>query len=134
MNEEQNTQLVKNAYERFRAGDIPGVLALLADDVEWQLDETENVPFSGMRHGKDQVEHFFSVLDKTQAALQFDPRQFIAQDDTVIALGHYAWSVKATDRVFESDWAHVFTIREGKVTRFREFTDTAAAAAAHKAG
>ena len=31
-----------------------------------------------------------------------------------------------------SDWIHVFTVRDGKVTTFREFTDTAQFAAAYQ--
>ena len=28
--------------------------------------------------------------------------------------------------VFDSDWAHVFTVKDGKLAAFREFYDTAA--------
>ncbi len=132
MNEKENTQLVMQAYDKFKSGDIPGVLELLSDDIEWELDKTENVPFTGVRKGKEQVADFFSVLNQHQHPLQFEPREFIAQGDRVVALGHYAWSVKSTDRVFESDWAEVFTVQNGKITRFREFADTAAGAAAYK--
>lgn len=132
MSEKENTQLVMQAYDKFKAGDIPGLLDLFADDIEWVLDKVENVPFSGARRGKDQVEQFFSMLSESQHPLQFEPREFIAQDDRVVALGHYAWSVKPTDRTFESDWAEVFTVRNGKITSFREYADTAAAEAAYK--
>ncbi len=132
MSEQENTQLVRQAYDKFKAGDIPGLLGLFSDDIEWQLDPVENVPFSGTRHGKQEVADFFGLVDQSQQALQFEPREYIAQGDKVVALGHYAWSVKATDRVFESDWAEVFTIRDGKICGFREFAHTAAGAAAYK--
>jgi ketosteroid isomerase-like protein len=132
MNEQQNTQLVRQAYECFQAGDIPGLMDLCAEDIEWKLDPTEGVPFTGARHGKGAVMEFFSTLDQSQHPLHFEPREFIAQGDKVVALGHYAWSVKSTDRVFESDWAEIFTIRDGKIAGFREFTDTAAGAAAYR--
>lgn len=132
MSEQENTQVVKQAYDKFRSGDIPGLLDLFADDIEWELDKSEVVPFSGARHGKDQVAQFFQELGDAQHPLQFEPREFIAQGDRVVALGHYAWSVKSTDRVYESDWAEVFTVRNGKIARFREFADTAAGEAAYK--
>lgn len=132
MIEKDNTELVKQAYERFRSGDIRGLLDLCADDIEWELDRHEGVPFSGRRRGKDQVAQFFSTLDESQHPLSFEPREYIAQGDKVVALGHAAWSVKCTDRVFESDWAEIFTIRDGKIARFREFADTAAGVAAYR--
>ena len=47
-------------------------------------------------------------------------------------LGDYAITLKKTGKKMESDWAHIFTIRDGKVTRFREFLDTAQAAEAYR--
>lgn len=132
MNENQNTQVVKQAYDKFKSGDIAGLLDLFDDDIEWELDKAENVPFTGARRGKEQVAEFFTVMRQAQHPLQFEPREFIAQGDKVVALGHYAWSVKSTDRIFESDWAEVFTIRDGKIVGFREFADTAAGVAAYK--
>ena len=48
----------------------------------------------------------------------FEPREFIAHGDKVVALGHYAWRVKSTGREFGGDFAHVFTMSNGKVIRF----------------
>lgn len=78
MRERDNTELVKQAYERFRSGDIAGLLELCADDIEWELDRHEGVPFSGRRRGKDQVAEFFSTLDESQPPLNFKPREYIA--------------------------------------------------------
>lgn len=132
MGEQENTQLVKQGYDLFKKGDIQGLLNLFADDIDWQLDKVAGVPFSGQRRGKEQVGEFFKLLDENQHPLQFEPREFIAQGDKVAVLGHYVWSVKSTDRRYESDWAHVFTVQNGKVAGFREYTDTAATAAAYQ--
>ena len=132
MSEKENTQLVMQAYDKFKNGDIPGLMEMMSDDIEWVLDKAENVPFTGARRGKEQVAQFFSILGENQHPLQFEPQEFIAQGDKVVALGHYAWSVKPTDRVFESDWAEVFTVQGGKITRFREYADTAAGEAAYR--
>lgn len=130
--QQNNVQLVRQGYDAFKRGDIAGLLQLFADDIEWTLDKVEQIPFSGKRRGKDQVAEFFKLLDENMHALQFEPQQFIAQGDKVVALGHYVWSVKSTDRRIDSDWAHVFTVRDGKISGFREYTDTAASAAAFR--
>ena len=132
MNEQENTKLAQQVYENFKSGDIKALLNLLSENIEWQLPEIENVPFSGQRRGHEQMGEFFASLADTQEVQHFDPREFIAQGDKVVALGHYAWLVKSTGREFGGDFAHVFTVRDGKVIRFHEYMDTAAVAAAHR--
>jgi uncharacterized protein len=129
MSEKGNTNLVQYVYQNFNGGDIKAVLALLSKDIEWQI---ENVPFAGKRRGQEQMGQFFASLVDTQEVQHFEPREFIAQGDRVVALGHYAWRVRFTGREFGGDFAHVFTLHNGKVIRFHEYMDTAAAAAAHR--
>src|SRR6266498_260341 len=128
----ENTKLVQQIYEYFKSGDIKALLNLLSVNIEWQLPEIENVPFAGKRRGHEEMGQFFASLVDTQELQHFDPREFIARRDKVVALGHYAWRVKSTGREFGGDFAHVFTINNGKVVRFHEYMDTAAAAAAHR--
>ena len=132
MNKQENIKLVKQVYENFKKGDIGALLHLLSENIEWQLPEIENVPFAGKRRGHEQMGQFFASLAGTQEVQHFDPREFIAQGDKVVALGQYSWRVKSTGREFGGDFAHVFTVNDGKVIRFHEYMDTAAAAAAHK--
>ena len=47
--------------------------------------------------------------------------------NTVVVLGYYAGKNKRTGKSFSSEFCHVLTVSEGKVTSFKEFTDTAAA-------
>lgn len=132
MSEKENTSLVRQAYEHFTSGNIQALLNLFSDQIDWQLPEMKNVPFAGKRRGREQVGQFFATLDKEQQVVQFEPKEFVATGDTVVALGHYAWRVKSTGQKFEADWAHVFTVRDGRVVSFREYTDTAAAVAAYQ--
>ena len=47
----------------------------------------------------------------------------VAQGDKVVTQRHDLWRVKATDGEWESDFAHLFSVRDGRVTRFHKFTD-----------
>src|SRR5688572_20418049 len=51
----------------------------------------------------------------------------------VVALGHYT-ATTPIGKKFDSDFAMVFTLRNGKVTEFQEFTDSAAVNAAYAVG
>jgi ketosteroid isomerase-like protein len=131
MSEQENVSVVERAYESFKRGDIASLLDLLTDDVDWRLPEMENIPFAGRRSGRERVAGFFADLAESQESVKFEPREFVAQGDKVVALGSYVWRVKKNGREYGGDWAHVFTVREGKVTGFQEYMDTAAATAAH---
>jgi uncharacterized protein len=131
MANQDNTQLVQEGYATFGRGDIPGLLNMLADDVVWVTPgPPEQLPAAGMRHGRAEVAQFFSVLKDTEEVEQFEPREFIAQGDKVVALIKYRSRIKATGRTVDTELAHVFTLRDGKIAEFREFFDTAAAVAA----
>ena len=119
--ERENTQLVQQAYQHFKNGDIQSVFGLLSEDVEWTLFEIEGVPFSGTRRGPERVGEFFSEVFSTEEVLHFEPRELVAQGDKVVALGNYAWRVKSTGLEYETDFVHVFTVRGGKVARYQEF-------------
>jgi uncharacterized protein len=125
MDERENTQLVQQAYRDFQNGDIPALLDALSEDVEWVVPEVEGVPGRGTWRGPEQVGEFFRILSDTQEPRQLDLREYVAQGDKVVVLGHYVWHVKATGKEWESDFVHALSVRDGKVTRFQEYTDTA---------
>ena len=135
MLEAQNTQVVKDAYAAFGRGDVNGILALVDDNVEWEgVKGTEGVaPHAGLRRGKAAVREFFAIVGSTLDFQAFEPKDFVAQGDTVVALGSYKATIKTTKRSMGSDWAMVFTFRNGKIARFREFTDSAAVVRAYAA-
>ena len=129
---EQNKAIVKQAYDNFKSGNIEAVLNLMSEDVAWTLPEMENVPFGGKRTGRTAVREFFATIDTLQKPLRFEPREFIAEGDRVVSLGSYEWRVKATNRDFSGEFAHVWTIRDGKAIAFHEYTDTAACENAYR--
>jgi ketosteroid isomerase-like protein len=129
---EENKTLVRQAYDNFKASRIDKLLDLFSDDIEWTLPEVEGIPFGGKRSGLKSVGEFFVIVNNSQEALSFEPRDLIAEGDKVVALGTYTWRVRFTKREFTGDFAHVWTFRNGKAIAFQEYTDTAALANAHQ--
>jgi ketosteroid isomerase-like protein len=130
MTPDENTQTTKRAYAAFKSGDMAALMATYADDVTWEVYGPSTIPTAGTRRGIAGVKEFFGALDAAMSAQSFEPREFIAQGDQVVVLGDYVWTVKANGRSFKANFAHVATLRDGKIIRFREYTDTAAAVAA----
>jgi uncharacterized protein len=132
MSEQDNVEVVERAYRNFKSGDIGALLGQMSEEVDWRLPEIQGAPFAGARRGLGRVSEFFSSLADSQEVLSFEPREFVAQGDKVVALGTYNWRVKQNGREYGGDWAHVFTVRDGRIVGFHEYMDSAQAEAAFK--
>jgi ketosteroid isomerase-like protein len=133
MSQNENIAVVQQAYAAFQRADIAGVLELLASDVEWDAVRgvPANVPIGGRRRGREQVAEFFATLGREQEFQRFEPREFLAQGERVVALGSYEARVNRTGRSFSGDWAMAFKVRNGKIVEFTEFADSYGIAAAY---
>jgi ketosteroid isomerase-like protein len=125
-----SVETVRALYAAFGRGDVPALLDMLADDVEWTHLGSIGLPYMGTVHGKAAVARWFGQVAEADAVEVFEPREFLAGPGHVTVLGWERTQALPAGRVFESDWIHVFTLREGKVTRFVGLYDTAASAAA----
>lgn len=132
MSTDANTTLIQNAYADFQKGDIASLLDRLTDDVVWTTPyPPEIVPHGGARSGKDGVRLFFEQLARGYEITKFDPREFISSGDYVVALVTIAGHARETGVAATEDTAHVFRIRAGKVSEFREYADARSIVAAY---
>ncbi len=126
MSETNKTEIVKRGYERFGSGDIDGLLELFAEDIKWTIPEVNGSPFNAETNGREDVRKFFGTLGQTEEFTNFEPREFISEGDKVVVLGHSEGSIKTTGRNFATDWVHIFTVKDDKITSFLEFFDNVA--------
>jgi|SRR5271165_382462 len=127
MSEQENLQTVKRVYEAFVKGDLQAILRPLTDDVDWQIvGSFKRVPWPSAWRGRRELEKYFRTLAEALDVEVFQPDEFIAAGDNVVVLGHERMRARATGRVVEAKWAQVWTLRDGLVSRYREYTDTAA--------
>ncbi len=125
-----NIQLVKQGFDRFATGDIPGFLELMSDDVQWDHRGPEGVPFNRMYQGRAEVGEFFKTLAETSETIAFEPREFFSADNRVVALGFFRFKVIATGKEWESDFAMTFTVQNNHITHWKPIFDMGAEAAA----
>ena len=123
-----NKQIVRGLYDAFSRGDIDAVLSALTDDVA--LNAPGGAPYSGRRFGRDQVRQYFAELDRQVRLDEFDADEFLEDGSKVVVLGRERATVRETGGHFETAFAHVFTMRAGKVADVHLFADTHAAASA----
>lgn len=128
MNEQENVLIIQQSYATLERGDIAALLNGMTDDVEWETPGPPDVlPFAGALHGREQVAQFFTQLSEAMESAQFEPHEFIAQGDKVVVLGRGRYRVRRTGQSYEENFAAAYTLREGKLTKFRSYGDTAAA-------
>lgn len=119
--------LCRLGYERFGAGDIRGVLALMDDDIVWST--PASISFGGAYHGPSGAAEFFGKLPRNFAELVVTPRHYIDAGDTVVVQGTHRGRTHAGNS-FEVPFVHVWTWRAGKATGFTELMDSATVALA----
>jgi ketosteroid isomerase-like protein len=132
MSAEENVQTAKEGYAAFGRGDVPAILELLTDDIEWiEPGPADVLPAAGTYRGKEEVAGFFATLGETTEFHKFEPHEFIAQGDHLVVLIHFESTVKRTGRKVTGHEAQVWTFKGGKLARFEAFSDTAAGVAAY---
>ncbi len=118
-----NLNLIQGAYDAFAKGDVPGVLGVLDANIAWT--EAEGFPLGGTYHGPQAVlEGVFMRLGMEYEGFAAVPAEFIDGGDTIVGLGTYSGTYKATGKSFQADFAHVWKLQDGKVIRFVQYTDT----------
>jgi ketosteroid isomerase-like protein len=128
----RNSAVVREVYAAFARRDIPAILAVLSPDVEWVEPENPFNPAAGSKRGEAGFLEWIRIGKETEEVLALDLEQLIAGDDTVAVVGHMRCLAKPTGRTYESDFVHVFSLRDGKISRFQEFFDTYAAGEAFR--
>jgi len=130
MSTPDNVKIVQDIYVAFGQGNIPAVLSAFADNVEHSEPPAGHPPFRGTYRGRAEVGTLFQGMHEAVEVQQFEPREFFAQGDTVVALGHYRFRAKATGRIYETDWVMAWRFNNGKVVEWKTYKDSAAEAAA----
>ena len=121
-----STEIVKEMYAAFGRGDVPAILERVADEVDWEFVGPASLAYAGPRRNRTEVAAFFAAIPQADEIHVFEPREFIDAGEHVTVLGWEQSKALETGQEFSSEWVHVFTLKNGKVTRWRGFFNTAA--------
>ena len=124
-----NVDLIHSIYDAFAAGDVPGVLDRMSPDIVWN--EAENFAYADgnpYRGPQAILAGVFARLGAEWDGFAALPEEFLDAGDTVVVLGRYRGTCKATGRAMDAQLAHVWRVADGKATAFQQYTDTLQAA------
>jgi cytochrome c553 len=117
--------VVEKLYRAFDSGDLATVIGLIADDATWTYYGPEYVlPFAGTFHGPRGVAEFFRIVDETLTDPRAGQREFLVSGNQVVVPGWEESTVKSTGARYRVDNVHLFTVQDGKITKFEEFINS----------
>ena len=121
---QDNIAFVRSLYEAFAKGDVPTVLAGFDENIEWN--EAEGMPYGGQYHGPEAVaENVFGPIPSDFDDFDVTPEEILADGDRVVVLLTQKGTAKESGNKLSMPAAHVWTVRDGKVTYFRQLADSA---------
>jgi ketosteroid isomerase-like protein len=129
MSTQENVQIVKDFFAAMGRRDKQGLLALSAEDIEWII-PGEDWPLAGTHRGHAGLADVLQKANETVKTSYPEPPNSWRRGHRVLVVGVATGKIKATNRAFKDDWVFAITVRNGKLTKIREYIDTQALARA----
>ncbi|KQL52732.1 hypothetical protein AN964_03820 [Heyndrickxia shackletonii] len=92
--------------------------------------ESDRHHFYGTYYGVEGVRTLLSKFQKDLDTQEFEINKVLADETTALAWGRFKHLIRPTGKMFESYWAVVCEVEDGKIKYFRGFEDTGALEAA----
>jgi len=126
-----NVDVIKRLYRAFSEGDLDAVFDMIDPHVEWI--ESAAIPYGGVFKGHEAILNgVFAKIGAEWDNFTADVDQFIGSGDIVVTLGSDSGTFKATGKTMTAATASVWTLKNGKVVKFRQYIDTLAVVNATK--
>jgi ketosteroid isomerase-like protein len=110
-----NIAVVKSVVDRILAQDLEPVLDLLTEDVRFKVAIPGEMPICFEDSGKQAVLDYFRALG---GIVNFWRVEYFAQGQHLIVLGNEGFTVKDAGITARTDFALVFDVHDGLITRF----------------
>ena len=122
-----NVKLLKSLYDAFARGDIAAVLGAMSPDIRWHQAERNPYRPSGEAWvGPDAVlNNLFKRISAEWDGFTINTRSFYGAGDSVIVEARYSGTYKPTGKSIDAQACHVWDFKDGRVTRFQQYVDTA---------
>jgi ketosteroid isomerase-like protein len=120
---QENIALARSLYEAFNRGDADTVLGAFDENIEWY--EAEGMPYGGLHRGPQAVaENVFGPVTNDFEGFSVTPDEAYADGDEVLMVVTYRGTAKESGKTLDNPAVHAWTVRDGKIARFRQFMDT----------
>jgi uncharacterized protein len=119
-----NLEIVKGMYDAYARRDANAIRNVFHPAIEWI--QNDGFPDGGRHVGIDTLMNdVFPRLRTQWENWQVVIDEYLDAGDVIIALGNYHGTYKTTGKSMTAAFAHVYDVRGGRITRYRQYTDTA---------
>jgi len=126
MGAHNNMAIIQKIYADFAKGDVPALGAAMDPKVEWN--EAENFPYADGNPyiGFDAIVEgiFARIGGEWDNWTVSNPKFSQMSNDKILMEGRYTGKFKKTGRSVNAQVAHVWTLKDGKIINFQQYTDT----------
>lgn len=120
-------ETIRGFYAALAAGDAASALGRMSADIEW----VSMWPYKASGPGPQSVaEGVFVPLQNDWETFETIPSEYVVEEDAVLSVGRFRGVHGATGKSVDAAYAHLWTVRDGQITRFRQYIDTLAIAQA----
>lgn len=123
------TDLIRRFYAALSNGDAPTALGMMADNIQWTTMWHYKVEGLGPQKV---AEGLLMPLMAEWSSFALTPTEYVTEGETVISLGRFTGVHGASGKSVDAGYAHVWTVRDGKIAQFRQYIDTLAVAEARQ--
>jgi len=118
-----NLEVIRELYRAFAAKDYDAFLAIAHPDLVWI--QNEGFPNGKTRHGPQAVvDDVFKAFNDSWTGWKFLIHEYLDAGAVIVVTGRYEGTHRVTAKAFTAPAAHIYDLRDGKLVRFRQFTDT----------
>ncbi len=116
--------IIKGLYESFASGDVPGVLGAFDENIEWT--EAEGFMYGGTHRGPNGVLSgvFMRLATEWEGFAAVPSKVVDGGDGNVVSFGTYSGKYLKTGKSMSVPFAHEWEMRDGKIVKFNQYTDT----------
>jgi ketosteroid isomerase-like protein len=121
---EDNRQIVERFYQYFANAQFDQLPHVLHEDIEWI--QMEGFPNGGRYSGINAiVKNVFGAFKQEWIGWKVITTEMIEAKDAVFVIGYYSGTYLSTRKSFRADFIHHYQLKDGKIIRFNQYTDTA---------
>lgn len=118
-----NIEVIAELYRCFHEKDDDGFRRICTDDIQWI--QNQGFPQGAVRVGAQAViEHVFQGNRREWDGFAYQIEDMLDAGSSVVVIGWYEGRHHLTQKRMQAAAAHVYDLRDGKVSRFRMFADT----------
>jgi ketosteroid isomerase-like protein len=128
--EAQNVAILKQAYTNWsesKGGNVDEWMSIMANDIRFGsiAEGGHGAPYLTKYESRDALGAYFGGLLRDWEMIEYTAREFVAQGDRVVMLGHCRWRYKQTGKVVSTPKVDAWLFAGGKAVEFYEYYDTA---------